>query len=466
MEKAWFVRKGAHPMRKQFLVEIRDDISETVLIPNELRAKTRLSKVAFGTQSIEIPIEPHERSSLILSSDIADQLKFPKMKIPLHVFIQNETLFIGPLIGVFTTGFTPFPLRPIGERSLFFAKLLSVKKAVGALPFVFGEQHINWEKGCIDGFFYHNDGWKTFEVPFPNVIYDRLPNRKSEGLHQLKLVKERLQTQYMIPWYNPGFFNKLDVFERLQQNDLIAQYLPETHAFTSFMEIERMLADYGHVFIKPNNGSLGLGVHQILYDKIEGYYFCRYRDKSGVNKLTKYNSLESLMQHVFAGRKLNRMLVQQGIHLMRTEKRPVDFRLHTNKDDNGHWVVTAIAAKVAGAGSVTTHVNSGGVIKALNEVFPTIEEQKVAEAKLTTTALQLSKVLEENMEGIIGEVGFDLGLDRDGKVWLFEANSKPGRSIFTNPQLKEFDFLTRKLSLAFAIYLTDRAITRPEEIFK
>ena len=70
------------------------------------------------------------------------------------------------------------------------------------------------------------------------------------------------------------------------------------------------------------------------------------------------------------------------------------------------------------------------------------------------------------MEGIIGEIGFDLGIDRNGSVWLFEANSKPGRSIFSNPQLKEYDQLTRKLSLAFAIYLTERAISQPEEIFK
>ncbi|MBP2241051.1 hypothetical protein J2Z40_001613 [Cytobacillus eiseniae] len=453
-------------MKKQIQIEISEDTTQKVLIPKGFLSKTKLTKISFGSLSQEVVIDRHERHSLMLSKDIAEQLKFPNFSIPLHLFVNNDTLYIGPLVGIFTSGFTPFQMRPIGERSLFFSKLLSVKKSVGALPFVFGEQHIDWERGVINGLFYHHDGWETYEVPFPNVIYDRLPNRKSERQKQLKLVKERLQTEYMIPWYNPGFFNKLDINERLLQNEEIAHYLPETYEFSSFSEIEKMLADYGHVFIKPMNGSSGLGIHQILYDRFEGDYYCRFRNQTGDNKLLKFPSLESLMSHIFAERKLNKMLVQQGIHLIRSDKRPIDFRVHTNKDENGEWIVTAIAAKLAGPGSVTTHVNNGGVIKTLAELFPIPEEQKEMEEKLTTAALKISQALEANMEGIIGEIGFDLGLDRLGNVWLFEANSKPGRSIFKNPQLKDFDFLTRKLSLAFSVYLTEKVITRPEEMFK
>lgn len=453
-------------MKKYFPLEILDHSHQKVCIPSQIKSNVKLTKIAFGTHMIETEIEQHNRQSISLSKDIAEKLLLPPIKIPMHLFIANETVIIGPLVGVFTSGFTPFLLRPIGERSLFFAKLLSVKKSVGALPFIFGEQHINWEQGTIHGLFYHLDGWKTYEVPFPNVVYDRLPNRKTERQTSLRLVKERLQSEYMIPWYNPGFFNKLDVNDRLQQNENINTFLPETYAFSSFSDIEQMLSKYGHVFIKPMNGSLGLGIHQILFDKVEGSYFCRYRDLTGQNKLIKFSTLESLMGRIFKGKNLNRMLIQQGIYLLRKDKRPVDFRVHTNKDEKGNWIVTAIAAKLAGAGSVTTHVKSGGVIKTIEEVFPEIEEQKEVKRKLADAAIKLSEALEESMEGIIGEIGFDLGIDRNGAVWLFEANSKPGRSIFSNPQLREYDLLTRKLSLSFAIYLTERAISQPEEIFK
>jgi hypothetical protein len=455
-------------MRKRYIIKVIDNNHLTVFCPSALLKETTLKKIAFGSKSVEVDFYPHpdeEDSRIAISKGIQENIHFPDFSTPLHIFIVNQVLYIGPLIGIFTAGFTPFPLRPIGERSNFFSKLLSVKKTVGALPFVFGEQHIDWEQGTIKGYFSQESNWKIIEVPFPNVIYDRLPNRKSERNPKLIRVKERLQKDYLIPWYNPGFFNKLDINERLQQDSSVAEYLPETHPFTSFSVIEAMLSRYGHIYIKPINGSLGLGVHQIIYDKKRNDYFCRYQDLDSVNRLRKFQTVEGIFNKVFARQNLDRMLVQQGIHLLRHESRSIDFRVHTNKDDEGNWHVTAIAAKIAGTGSVTTHLRSGGETKTIAEIFPQ-EECELYTEKLSRAALLLSEAIGKNVEGIIGEIGFDLGLDKDGKVWLFEANSKPGRSIFSHPDLKHFDLLTRKLSIAFAVFLTEQSILHPEEIFK
>lgn len=454
-------------MRKRYLIEVVDHDQLVVHCPPDVLRDQSIQKVAFGSKSIAVDFLPQSDhlDRIIISKKIVGALQFPNFDVPLHLFFQNETMFIGPLVGIFTSGFTPFPLKPIGERSSFFSKLLSVKKSVGALPFVFGEQHIDWNQTLIKGYFYHDNEWKIIDVPFPNVVYDRLPNRKSEKNPSLRDVKDRLQGDYLIPWYNQGFFNKLDIYERLQREISVEKYLPETYSFSSFSSIETMLSKYGHVYVKPINGSLGYGVHQIIYDKHLTQYFCRFRDIDGINRLRKFSSLEGLFHNVFLNKNLESMLVQQGIQLLKVDKRSVDFRIHTNKDSDGDWRVTAIAAKVAGLGSVTTHVRSGGAIKTLKEVFPKDKCFSFLE-KLTEAALLLSRALERNMEGIIGEIGFDLGIDRNGEVWLFEANSKPGRSIFTHPDLKDFELLTRKLSIAFAIFLTEQALLYPEEIFK
>ncbi len=456
-------------MKKQYRIDISDHLERgTVYFPAELSNHHAPTRISFGTFAIQATCYPHPdgKNTLVLSPDIAEDIKFPSLDIPFHLFIAEKTIHIGPLIGIFTSGFTPFAMRPIGERSMFFSKLLSVKKFVGALPFVFGEQHINWEEGTIEGLIYHKNGWESIILPFPNVIYDRLPNRRSEKKAALRKVKDRLQSEYLIPWYNPGFFNKLDVFEKLESVDAVSSLLPETHPFTSFSMIERMLSLYGHVYVKPMNGSLGLGIYQVLYDREQNHYYCRFRDTDEINRLRKFETLESLMKHTFPNNKLNHLIVQQGIHLLRHERCPVDFRVHTNKDENGRWKVTAVAAKVAGPGSVTTHVKSGGCIKTIEEVIEGKEEQKKLLQKLSEASLLLSHVLENHMEGIVGEIGFDLGVDREGKVWLFEANSKPGRSIFKHPDMKEFDLLTRKLSLAFGVFLSEQAIKQPGEVFK
>ncbi|WP_421384050.1 YheC/YheD family protein [Bacillus salacetis] len=408
---------------------------------------------------------PNGRNVVSISSSLAEELALPPFITDIYLFCHDNTIILGPLIGIFTSGFTSFLMKPIGERSAFFSKLLSLQSSLGVIPFVFGENHIDWENGLVRGHFFIRNHWETHVVPLPNVIYDRLPNRRSEKKQGYQDIKARLQKEYGIPWYNPGFFNKLDVFERLENDEGAIRYLPETHAFQSFSQIERMMSKYGHVFIKPKNGSLGLGVHQFTFDRDTEDYLCRFQDKGGKNRLIKSSSFEKLLQRVIPAKVLNRMLIQQGIHLIKSEGRAVDFRVHTNKDENGEWQVSAIAAKVAGEGSVTTHLHNGGKVKSLQELFTDPEQCERTNEKLRKAAISLSSALERNMEGFIGEIGFDFGIDTLGRVWLFEANSKPGRSIFSHPDLKSFELLTRKLSLSFGLYLTQQVMQRPQETF-
>ena len=76
--------------------------------------------------------------------------------------------------------------------------------------------------------------WQVYEFPFPNVVYDRLPNRRTENEIGPKEVKQTFQELYTIPWYNPGFFNKWDVYERLSEDETALAFLPETYPLTSF----------------------------------------------------------------------------------------------------------------------------------------------------------------------------------------------------------------------------------------
>lgn len=454
-------------MKKVYQVEIIEGNSNIIYIPSDYNLSKQHSYISFGSLKTKAIIkkQPNELNIITISKNLCEIIHFPAHTSAIHLFSDNETIFLGPLIGIFTSGFTSISVRPLGDRSILFAKLLSVQHTVGVVAYLFGEQHINWDNGTIQGLFYHN-GWKTIEVPFPNVIYDRIPNRKSENLSRIQRVKEKLQKDYLIPWYNPGFFNKLDVYERLLQEDSIADYLPETHPLTSFSIIERMLSNFGHVYIKPKNGSLGKGIYQILYDKKENNYYTRYKDAAEENRLLRFDSLEKLIPHITAKQNLSSLLVQQGIYLIRSEKKPIDFRIHTNKNKEGKWEVTAIAAKIAGSGSVTTHMNNGGMVKSLEELEDLELTPAMIRKKLTESALLISNAIEKQLEGIVGEIGFDLGIDKHGKVWLFEANSKPGRSIFKHPTMKKFDALTRKLSLEYGIYLMEQTIKKPEDIYR
>lgn len=452
-------------MENFYPMEISDQISGKFYYPDAFHPSESIQTIAFGTTSIPIKGEPHPEAQdrIIISKDVSEKLAIPHFRSPLHLFLREGTLHLGPLVGVFTTGFTPVIARPLGERSYYFSKLLTTGQANGVFPFVFGKKHIDWERGLISGFFYVNNHWEVHEVPFPHVIYDRLPNRRAENSRAFQQTKKILETKYFIPWYNPGFFNKLDVFERLQTIAHVNKYLPRTSRL-NFNNAKEMLMDFGSVYIKPAGGSHGSDIHHIIFDKDKQEYFCRFLDKNKEYRLQKYKKLSTLFEHVFFEKKIHEMIVQQGISLLTCENKPVDFRVHANKDKKGKWIISAIAAKLGHSNGVTTHVHGGGEVKTMTEVFPEKPVRQKYKRKLIETAHALSVALDRQMNGIIGEIGFDLGIDINDNIWLFEANSKPGRSIFLHPKLTVADERTRKLALDFAIYLTKRSIEMPEEI--
>ncbi|WP_316571191.1 YheC/YheD family protein [Neobacillus sp. YIM B06451] len=454
-------------MVKFYPVETIEHDKPIVYYPSRLGPMPSVRKAAFGSASMDAAILPHPdgEESLGISKAVIEELRIPENAVKLGIFSNEDTLFLGPLIGIFTSGLIESSENPAGDRTNSFSKLLETCSSSGASGFLFTGQAIDWEKNLIKGYFFNEGHWETGLVPFPNVVYDRMPTRRSETRPESKLAKERLQQDYLIPWFNPGFFNKLDIFERLKDSQDAQKYLPETHLFTSIAETRRLLDKHGSIYLKPIHGTLGLGIRQVIAEFPGSTCYCRFRDQNGKNKLLKFSSLHALTSKMFGKRGLKNLLIQQRILLLKVDGRPVDFRVHTNKDGKGKWQVTAIAGKQAGFGSITTHVRNGGDVHTLKELFGEKGATEY-ERKLTRAALELSEILEERLDGITAEFGFDFGIDRDGIVWLFEVNSKPGRSIFHHRGMRKYEYLTRKLPIDFAIHLSEKSVKAPEEIYR
>lgn len=458
--------KGGKPILKEhiYTLNISDENPNSITLPYVFSITPPITSLSFGIRHIaseEVKIHYSFTREIIIGKHIAEKLLLPQ-STTIHAFTQNQTIIFGPLIGIFTTGFNDDSSNPLGNRSIALSELLTPPFSLRPFVFVFGVQHINWEEETIEGYFFQEKQWIKKKVPLPNVIYDRLPNRQAENYKPIVRAKRKLEHDYSIPWFNPGFFNKWEVHQLLMKDESIRSLLPNTEAFQHFEQVERFLGTYKSVYMKPIHGSFGRNIHQIFYSQTENCYYCRYRENEE-NKLRKYQSLETLLNHVLKGHDLKKFIVQQGISLLRFDGQPVDFRIHTNKNHFGNWIVSAIVAKIAGKGSLTTHVNSGGNTKLLQELFPDSTKQVQIENKLKQTALQISYALDEQVTGNIGEIGFDIGLDTKENPWLFEANSKPGRTVFQDAKLKEQSELTRQLFYEYAIYLTEHSLRDAKE---
>ncbi|MFP3441522.1 hypothetical protein R0K18_27715, partial [Pantoea sp. SIMBA_133] len=87
-------------------------------------------------------------------------------------------------------------------------------------------------------------GWYRVTVPIPDVVYDRLPNRSSANIEQVSTTMKKLQSQYFAPWFNPGFFDKWTMFEKLSTDEAVKDYLPETVLSPKTTVIASMLKEY------------------------------------------------------------------------------------------------------------------------------------------------------------------------------------------------------------------------------
>lgn len=422
----------------------------------KLSGKKRM-KVRLGKESIQAAVRPIKRQGnhIYLSAGVRQTIRVPKTG---NVYVLNtaaDEVQLGPLVGILTdSGFRSSSI-PFGIRTRFIKDLIRLGEKK-AYFFAFTPRDINWQQETVSGHFLNAEGgWYRRTVPLPDVVYNRLPSRKAETTEYISSLRERF-VRKKIPFFNWSFFNKSDVYRMLDKDVEALRHLPESIAAPSNEKIKELLEKHHFLYFKPTGGSLGIGIYRLTYQPNKGY-FARYRS-NGKNVLLRFNSFQSLMRmlHSRHGSSLNGYVVQQGIRLVEIDGCPIDFRFHMHKNGKNEWVPAGIGAKKAGRGSVTTHIKNGGSLmtpeSALSRTFGNQAGEVLEKAK--KVAIRLSESIERNYPHRLGELGLDIGIDKDGEVWMFEANAKPGRSIFKHPSLKAEGRASLEYILEHCLYLS------------
>ncbi|GLF91150.1 endospore coat-associated protein YheD [Bacillus safensis] len=429
---------------------------KTIHLPAHFKQKDIIYSLALGSRLVDdFNISYHQHpNKILLSEDLYRDLLIPYQS-KADVITLDHTLFIGPLIGIFTAGFEQ-STQPLGTRSDFFIKLLHSFRQHAGFAYVFGTHSIDWEKGIVEGLLYQQQSWVKKQLPLPSVIYDRLPNRKAAQSAFIQETKRKLTQDYDIPWFNPYFFNKWEIHEQLLTDEKTWSFLPHSvklDPVDALSKIETLLHLHHAIYLKPTNGSHGDSIYQVKKED-HGVTVC-----SNLGRAIPYHSLDHFVQRLRKDHTIHDFIAQQGIELLQIDNQSMDFRVHTNKNKDGQWTVTAVAAKVSGDHTITTHQSHGGAVKTLYDIFPEEKKRLQILQQLSHTALTLSQVIDEKMSGYIGEIGFDLGIDQTGTIWMFEANSRPGREIFQHASLKKSERLIAKRIMEYASYLSKTVLT-------
>jgi hypothetical protein len=343
-----------------------------------------------------------------------------------------------------------------------FLDLLRTAKEEGVTAYIVSQDDLDLRAHTIKGYTYHTakKKWVRGDCPFPNVVYNRIPYRKFEQLPEVQTLIEACLEHPDVRFFNPSFFSKWSLFEWIRDSRSTRKHIPETRKLGTFGEFARIARQHRILYLKPVKGKAGKGIMKVQH-------FFGKKASAGAYQLTRqtvdgtesaaYSTVSQLYEAVKQQMDGKEYIVQQGISLARIDGRPFDLRVLVQKNAIGEWRISGVGARVAGVASITTHVPRGGSIddpvKLVKTVFGvTAGTAILSEAK--ATALQLAAQIEKGSGHNLGEMSMDLGVDKSGKLWFFEANSKPMK--FDEPHI-------RKMSLRRLVRYWKYLVSHPNE---
>lgn len=320
-----------------------------------------------------------------------------------------------------------------------FIDLIRVGEEHGVLVYVMTTTDFKLTSKKAIGYGYDADSktWKKSLFPLPHVIYNRIPYRNFELLPEVQQVIQTCMRHEQIRFFNPSFFNKWTLFEWLNKSKTTRPFIPVTQKLSTSEELKQLLQSHPSLYLKPIRGKAGKGIMKVSRstDNTKFELSIQNKTKSHISRHPTITQLWSeVKEHV--GNK--DYIIQQGIALANYKRRPFDLRVLVQKNHKGLWSVSGVGARLAGKLSITTHVPRGGSIddpsKLLAYSFGTAESANIIK-RTKRAAITIARQIEASCGHMLGEMSMDLGVDADGYIWFFEANSKPMK--FDEPPIRK-----------------------------
>lgn len=307
---------------------------------------------------------------------------------------------------------------------------------------------------CFD---YRRGCWIKKLFPLPDVLYLRdgaseQDNKRFE--HFLAIIRScGVKLVNSLPE-----FDKWDLYRDLISDKDLARHLPETRLYRKEgRDLERMLGQYGRVYLKACRGRQGRQVVQLI--RLPGGQFesQHFSGRLFIRKGSMDGRLfRGAINKIFGD---NPFIIQQPIDLLSYEGRKVDLRAEMQRNRRGDLEVVAIPVRVARKSSpVTTHASSYRLEQFFCEMLGYSNEDFLKlKIKIFDFIVRVYHRVEE-LYGPFGEIGIDIGLDGSGKLWLIECNAKPAKVSLCKAYSNDSDILEKAYAnpLSYALYIAQR----------
>ena len=346
-----------------------------------------------------------------------------------HFDRHSNTLTLGPIFGLLTeinenneTADTPH-FRSIHK---FCEELDQLTSDIGGFFYVFRLQ--DFSDDGIYGYYFQDGGWIKTQVPFPDVIYNRIHSRKLDSSKHFQVLKTKLLAKN-IHLFNDQFLSKEKVANLLKEEDYLRPYLPETASLTE-NTLREMINRYPVLFLKPIHGSQGRNI--IKLSSQNNGLLAELSTGSIKERGIEFSGFQPFFQWLQPFLKKRTYLVQQGIPLIKYKNNQLDFRILCQRNSHNSWKATSGVARVSANDQFVANIARGGqMIKPLR-VLTSLSNRENAMQQLSLMkelAIEIASIISQKSDGLVGELGIDIGLDENGKPWIIEVNSKPSKNF-------------------------------------
>jgi len=124
----------------------------------------------------------------------------------------------------------------------------------------------------------------------------------------------------------------------------------------------------------------------------------------------------------------NKYIIQKFIDSRSVQGHPYDCRINVEKNGEGEWTLARKFIRIGIGQKVVSNISQGGgvsnTIPFLKSNFP--KEYLKIERKLEEVGKIIPKKVEELRGTTLMTLAIDVGIDKNGEVYIFEVNSAPG----------------------------------------
>lgn len=296
------------------------------------------------------------------------------------------------------------------------AKLVAIISKFYGIDIIYlRPKDINIETDKVRGKVLIGNKWVEREVDLPPFI-DISPycfkKRNKEIIDYLRnntfLSDNRLNT-----------FSKEKLQEKLKEDGEFAHLVIPTDRASSFEKLVSYLEQYQKIVLKPLGGERGKGIYIL---SVEG-------DKYRLGFKTKEKVITNEELEQFFNESINnkRYIMQKYIASRTLQGDPFDCRVHAEKNGEGKWVSARNYIRIGIGQTVISNVNQGGGIADPEPFLKANFGDRWEEIlkRIDELAVTLPYKIEEFRKTHIMSLGMDVGIDKDGKLYIFEVNGAP-----------------------------------------